>query len=67
MSSYRVITTELHGAADHHDRNELPAHRSILEELPGSPGSHALGFSLFLQNLSELAVLDLTASQPSQS
>lgn len=66
-SSYRVITTELHGAADDHDGDELPAHRAIAEKLPRSAGPHAFGFSLFLQNLIKLAALDVTASQASQS
>lgn len=66
-SSYRVIATELHGAADDHDGDELPAHRSISEQLPGSFGPHAFGFSLFLQDLIQLAALDLTATETSQS
>lgn len=65
-SSHRVVATELHGTADGHDRDELPAHRAVLEEFPWSPGSQAFDFSLFLQNLIELAVLDVTASQTFQ-
>lgn len=64
--SYRVVATELHGAADDHDGDELPAHWAISEKFPGPAGPHASGFSLFLENLIQLAVLDVTASQASQ-
>lgn len=66
-SPYRVVTAELHGAADDHDRDELPAYWAIGEQLPGSPGPHAFGFGLFLQDLIELTVLDVTTPQASQS
>lgn len=46
--SYRVVATELHGAADDHDGDELPAHWAISEKFPGPAGPHASGFSLFL-------------------
>lgn len=61
-SSYWVVPTELHGAADDDDGDELPAHGVIREKLPGSPRSHASGFGLFLQDLVKLTALDLTAS-----
>lgn len=67
ISSYRVIATELHGTANDHDRDELPAYRAISKKLPGVARPHSFGFSLFLQDLIQLATLDLTASQASQS
>lgn len=65
-ASYRVIATELHGTGDDYDGDELPAHRAVSEQLPGLPGLHALDLGPFLQDLVELAGLDLTAAQPSQ-
>lgn len=64
--SHRVVATELHGAADDHDGDELPAHGAVREKFPGPAGPHASGFSLFLEDLIQLAGLDVTASQASQ-
>lgn len=61
-SSYRVVPTELHGAADDDDGDELPAHGAIRKQLPGPSGPQASGFGLLLQDLVQLAALDLTAS-----
>lgn len=66
-SCYRVVPTELHGTADDHDSDELPAHRAVSKQLPGSAWPHAFSISLFLQDLIQLAALDLTAPQLPQS
>lgn len=66
-SSYRVVATELHCTADDHDGDELPANRAVSEQVPGRAGSQALDFSLLLEDLIQLAALDFTATETSQS
>lgn len=49
--SYRIITAQLHGAAQDCYRDELPANAAVTEEVPWPFRSLSFGFILFLQNL----------------
>lgn len=64
---YRVVAAELHGAAGDHDGDELPANSALREQLPGRLGLQPFGLGLLLQNVVQLAALDATTLQASQS
>lgn len=65
--SHRVVAAQLHGAAGDDDGGELPAHGAVGEQLPGPLRLQAPGFGLLLQDLVQLAALDVAALQASQS
>lgn len=65
--SHRVVAAQLHGAAGDDDGGELPAYGAVGEQLPEPLRLQASGLRLLLQDLLQLAALDVAALQASQS